>query len=316
MSKMKEQKIGYTENVRFTCLEGLQMTSEFRNVRTLSLDYCGWEKCDPGFRFGPYVRQCYVIHFVLSGKGTYSTPDGVFSLQKGQAFVIRPGEETWYQADEQDPWVYCWLGFHGLQAEKAVDKIGFNHRYVIDLSCQETVRAGIEEIVRWPQITFLNEMRRASVFYRILAVLVEEHEKSLVVTHKKNTEKDYPSDVYVRATLDFIHNHYNERIKIDEIADYIGITRGHLTNSFKKRTGMSPQQFLINFRLENAAHMLVVQKERTIAEVAEDCGYDDGMSFSKAFKQKYGMSPKEFRDSDLKVEQSFCKMVDNWDYML
>ena len=90
------------------------------------------------------------------------------------------------------------------------------------------------------------------------------------------------------------------KIKIDDIADFIGISRSHLTGSFKKEMGVSPQEYLINFRLEKAASLLRSSKEQ-INIIAYQCGYEDSLSFSKAFKQKFGMSPKSFRNLEVEL---------------
>ena len=59
----------------------------------------GREDCAPSHKFGPHIRNYYLIHFVISGKGTFSTDRGEYALGKGEAFIIKPGEVTVYQAD-------------------------------------------------------------------------------------------------------------------------------------------------------------------------------------------------------------------------
>ena len=86
----------------------------------------------------------------------------------------------------------------------------------------------------------------------------------------------------------------------------VGISRSHLTGSFKKEMGVSPQEYLINFRLEKAASLLRSSKEQ-INIIAYQCGYEDSLSFSKAFKQKFGMSPKSFRNLEVELETKDAK---------
>jgi AraC-like DNA-binding protein len=95
-------------------------------------------------------------------------------------------------------------------------------------------------------------------------------------------------------------SHRKEKIKIDDIAKTIGISRGYLTGSFKKELGVSPQEYLINFRLEYAAS-LIRKTSSPIGDIAAEVGYNDSMAFSKAFKQKFKMSPTAFRDAKVEL---------------
>ena len=92
-------KSGYTNAAKYKCLEDLQMESV-----ELCLAYCGLEECDPGHRVGPNRRKCYVLHVITDGKGTYETKNKVYYLRKGDAFIMYPEEESYYQADEENPW--------------------------------------------------------------------------------------------------------------------------------------------------------------------------------------------------------------------
>ena len=82
----------------------------------LSVLFVGSEQCKREHRFGPHVRQHYLIHFCLSGCGTLWDKNGTHRIGAGEMFVIRPGEVTVYQADAKDPWSYCWVAFLGNAA--------------------------------------------------------------------------------------------------------------------------------------------------------------------------------------------------------
>ena len=53
----------------------------------LSLSFCGYSDCQPGYSFGPAVRPNYIIHYILSGKGTFQIGDSVYPLKKGDGFL-------------------------------------------------------------------------------------------------------------------------------------------------------------------------------------------------------------------------------------
>lgn len=76
----------------------------------------GFQKCPPGYGWGPGVRDHYLLHYVLSGQGTYETGGRTFVLHSGEAFLARPDVPIFYRADDRNPWEYYWVGFSGRAA--------------------------------------------------------------------------------------------------------------------------------------------------------------------------------------------------------
>lgn len=105
------RKVGLTDSVGFACLEDLQLSNSYMWGTAISLDYCGREDCIKGWKFGPYVRESYVIHMVKKGKGTFTIAGKTYELEPGQAFIIRPGEETTYRLTMMIHGATCGLDF-------------------------------------------------------------------------------------------------------------------------------------------------------------------------------------------------------------
>ena len=97
----------------------------------------------------------------------------------------------------------------------------------------------------------------------------------------------------IDAAKDYIHSHFTSEIGVDEIAEASCMSRFHFTRSFKKRTGLSPYQYLKQLRFFNARENL--KKDVDVTEVAFKSGFNSLENFSAAFKKEYGMSPQAFR---------------------
>ena len=80
--------------------------------------FAGEEACKSGHQFGPAVRDYYLIHFCIDGRGVFSDKYGDHEIEAGELFVIRPSELTVYRADDEDPWRYIWIAFTGKKAAK------------------------------------------------------------------------------------------------------------------------------------------------------------------------------------------------------
>lgn len=287
---MSNVTVGYTEALAYKCLEDLQQTVSMGSMNPLNLSYCGKENCSPGWFFGPFVRRNYLIHVVTSGRGIYRVGGKQFEITEGEAFMIYPGIETFYKADRDDPWSYMWVGFSGFAAEETVERIGFTReKLVVPMENADVLSACMERIFAARQLTHVNELKRMAAFYDFLAAMME-------VNPAVSTEKNYSDIVYVKMARDLIISLYRTKVKISDIADKIGINRSYLTNVFKREMKMSPQAFLIQVRMEKASQLLR-ETDMPVGNIALSVGYNDALSFSKAFKQKYNISPSEYRAS-------------------
>lgn len=290
---MASRTIGYTKSWNYTALEDLGNTSSVGMISGLNLDYCGTEICDPGHFYGPAVRHSYLIHVIREGKGIFRCGGKEFHLGEGQAFLIVPGIETFYQADMEDPWKYMWIGFHGYMSDQIVRRIGFTKETpCVSLNDTDKLQEIMLEMLDASQLTFSNFLIRLGGMDRFFGNLIEQSEMKKV----DRPRYEYPQEIYVKQAMLFMMHNYPERIKIDALADQIGITRNYLAKSFQKELGVSPQEFLINLRMEKAAALLS-NSAIPINEVAAKVGYPDPLAFSKKFKESYGMSPKSYRES-------------------
>lgn len=283
---MVENKEIFTNFAGFQCLEQLH-----NNSTGLYLSTCGVQNCPPGYSYGPGIRDIYIIHFICEGKGRYEVHDTAYHLRKGDFFVIYPGTEVFYQADEKDPWDYIWVGFQGIKAETYLGYAGIDREHLIGHCCNTAYMLScIQQMTLARVLTHYNELRRQAALLQIFAALIEQHHEQLT----EEEQLDYPHHIYIDQTLDYVQTHISENIRIQDIANYIGIDRSYLTSIFKKALGMSPQEYLLNYRMEYACELLK-DPQAKIATIAREVGYQDPLAFSKVFKKHMNLSPSQWR---------------------
>lgn len=78
-----------------------------KELVSLSVYNVGYQLCDAGYQWGPGIRDHYLIHYVISGKGTYEVNNETHSLSAGDAFLVYPNTEIIYRADTKTPWEYA-----------------------------------------------------------------------------------------------------------------------------------------------------------------------------------------------------------------
>lgn len=101
----------------------------------------------------------------------------------------------------------------------------------------------------------------------------------------------------IRRAQDFIRENLNNGISLKEIADAAGdVSPYHFSRLFKQATGFSPYQFLIECRVLTAQQLLRAQRALSLGEIAFRCGFADQSSFTRCFRQRTGLTPKQYRD--------------------
>ena len=97
-----------------------------------------------------------------------------------------------------------------------------------------------------------------------------------------------------KEILTYIHAHYNERFAIEDIAKHIGISRSECFRCFKRFTNKRPVEYINEYRLQKAA-MLLRETETSVTDIFATCGFENASYFSKVFKEKYKMTPLQYR---------------------
>ena len=100
----------------------------------------------------------------------------------------------------------------------------------------------------------------------------------------------------VQKVQRYINSHYQENIRLSQLADMVGMTPVSFSRFFRLRTGKTLSDFIIDIRLGYATRMLI-DTAKTVAEVCYDCGFNNISNFNRMFKRKKGCSPKEFREN-------------------
>ena len=289
--RRKEEILEYSDFFR----EGKEKSGTATGI---SLDFCGFEHCLPRHSYGPYVRNNYVIHVVISGKGILDYAGKRWEIRGGQMFVLFPGVEATYYADKNDPWYYCWLGFDGRSAGKIVESIGFSEQTpVLALSDVSRIESEIRKMLEARELTLDGQLRRNAGLLKILSTMIRDSVERETADGSPNIYS------YSEYAVRYINNHFSEKVRIQDLADHIGISRSYLVKLVKQETGMSPQEYLIETRMRRSSDLLSRTND-SIRVVAAECGYDDALAFSKVFKSRFGLNPTEYREKHRKNSAS------------
>lgn len=256
--------------------------------KDLFVCFCGYAQCEALHGFGPAVRSNYVLHYIVEGKGMYQVGDRRYDLRAGEGFLIEPDELTYYQADQKEPWSYLWIGFSGKRAKEYLEDLGLNSQRLTFRSGQgKELRRLILQMLRCSDESLTSQYQLQSLLYAFFAALSKDVEGGKETMQSKE-------NFYVERAIGFIRNYYATEIRVTDIANYLCVNRSYLYKLFQKSLEMSPQEFLMRFRISRSKELLSTTK-LPIEQVALSCGYQDALVFSKAFKRRIGCTPSVYR---------------------
>ena len=93
----------------------------------------------------------------------------------------------------------------------------------------------------------------------------------------------------------YIYKYIDTHINLDELSEDLGVSKFHMHRIFKNEFGKNVYESIKSIRLQKASSLLLTNKNSTITQIAKMCGYSSQTSFSKVFKEKFLMTPKEWR---------------------
>lgn len=125
-----------------------------------------------------------------------------------------------------------------------------------------------------------------NVVGEILLLSLPEREKSL--------PGDAGSDRRIQESLDFLHEHFAEKITVPELAERVYLSTSRYSHLFRQMKGVSPGQYLQQFRIGKARELLI-SSNLSVGEIAARCGFDDLFYFSNLFRRLTGISPRGYR---------------------
>jgi hypothetical protein len=224
-----------------------------KSMVSLSVYNVGSQKCTPGYSYGPAIRDHYLIHLIINGKGIYRTKRNVYHLRSNDLFCVLPDHEIYYEADTDDPWEYQWVGFAGVDAASMIMACGFNENHLVihNVSCHTELSARLSRIENAFGNDYASSVRMTGELCLALCSLFDENLHS----EDKRAPSDSDRDYIVRA-VSYIQSNYSYNISISDIASFIGVNRSTLYFSkiFHKAIGMPPTTFREQSRINQHSH--------------------------------------------------------------
>lgn len=254
-----------------------------RTLGALAVCNTGVQRCESGYSWGPGVRDHYLIHYVIAGKGRYRVEERWFELSGGDLFLACPDQSVFYQADAEQPWEYCWVGFRGTEAKLLLDQTGLGPRAPVLTGAGADVYKQMMRIYESRGSLPHQAAFMTGALYQLLAALMRDRRAPALRSE---------GDCVCRA-CDFIANNLSMPISVEDVAAHVGLSRSRLYRLFMAELGLSPVQVLTQVRIRQAC-VLLRRGGLSVKAVAASVGFDNQLYFSRRFREIMGVPPVQY----------------------
>lgn len=231
----------------------------------------------------PDLREVITIQRTTAGAGFYRDPNGTRPVPAGHAILFSHREPTSYGFPEgaTEPYrlryVQLWPAPTVLPL---LTQLRQEFGSLLPMPNRAESTALFNEVfTRYKQRTFRDRFHESELLHRMLIALYREQ-----VQQTQTTDP-------IEFGYHYLRNHFRSPVNLKTVATECGISREHFIRQFRQRFTEAPGAMLRRLRLEHADAMLTATKQ-TVEEVALASGFTSSNSFSRAFRQKFGRSPR------------------------
>ncbi|HVV04142.1 MAG TPA: AraC family transcriptional regulator [Puia sp.] len=236
------------------------------------------------------VLDEYQLIYIPSGTGKFESANcGQLDIKEGSIFILFPNEWHRFKPDEQMGWDEFWVGFKGKVIEDLVVNDFLSPKNpVLSIGFDDTVIQLLSEIVdrTRDEKTGYQQLVSGMVFHLLGKVLSLVKERSF--------EPEDPTECIINKARIIFRTNIDHDIVIEKVAEELNISYAWFRRAFKKYTGIAPNQYIIQLKIEKAKALLT-DHSKSVKAIAFSMNFESAFYFSKLFKEKTGSSPEEYR---------------------
>lgn len=258
------------------------------------------------FTYPMHCHAEYELNFIEHAKGVRRTiGDSVETIGDYDMVLITGNEleHVWEQGDCQSEDIHeITIQFsNDLFNETLLNKNQFSSIHTMLENAKCGMKFSMSTIMKvYTRLTeFANTKPSFHSFISLLEILYELSlaNDSVVLSSTSFAKIETQSESRrVQKVQNYVREHYNEEIRLTDLAEMVGMAPVAFSRFFRQRTGRTLSDYIIEQRLGHASRLLV-DSTQTVAEICFDCGFNTLSNFNRLFKRSKGCTPKDFRDN-------------------
>ncbi len=227
--------------------------------------------------------------YITRGRGTFeSKPTGRRTVEGGTLFVLFPGVWHRYAPDQEIGWDEYWISFDGPYARKICGRPAFS-------PSQAVLNPGTDPALFDAYRRFIEELRAPRLGHpQVLSALaLEIVARTRAATLSRQSGRPELERLIQRARF-ILEEKAHRPLAMESVAAELRLGYSWFRKAFKRHTGLSPKQYLLQSRLRRSMEMLG-GTDLLVKQIASALSFDSPCHFAKQFRKKTGMSPLAWR---------------------
>ncbi|WP_394526196.1 helix-turn-helix domain-containing protein [Lacrimispora sp. JR3] len=235
----------------------------------------------------PYGRQDYQLLYVAKGRVYFQMEGKLHPVGEGHMVLYHPGDSQYYRYELiHQPEVY-WVHFTGNQAETLLTQAGFGKSGIYRTGPQSEFVLLLQTMIQELQVKRSRYLPITNLYMKELIELTARY-------FSENENGRWSTTGFIEKAIVDFHQSYHLPLRISNYAKKYNVSCCWFIRCFKRYTGKTPQQYIMDIRM-NKAKELLYSSSFGCNEIAQSIGYSDPLYFSRIFKQSVGVSPQEYR---------------------
>jgi AraC-like DNA-binding protein len=237
-------------------------------------------------QIGIFSKNDYLV-YVLSGKKTYKTINGEWTLVPGQTLYLKKGAEVIHQYFDDE---YCMLGF--FLSDDLIKETLEEIKSKMVLNCPDCPPDFLEGYFH-SMLTYFRGLNRPPdqilvLKLKELLINIVNSDPLLTSYFKSLTETDRPS------LKQIMEQNYCFNLRLEDYAELSHRSLSSFKRDFQQTFNESPGKWIIKRRVQHAAN-LIANTSQSITQAAFESGFEDVSHFSRVFKKIIGKNPTEYK---------------------
>jgi len=231
----------------------------------------------------------YLVMLTHSGQGLYTYNNKKYILDKNKLVFVSSMEYHNHRTDprSRETWDIIWVQFNGIAAQGYYELFKSAGTPVISIDESGPIRDLLLSLLQKNRTTSVStELVSSKILVELLTEIV--FTAGAVISPKTNIPK------HIQNALLDIDLHFADNLSLDYLSRKSSVSKFHLAKEFKKYTGFTPGEYIINARV-NYAKRLLQYTDAPVGSIAAEAGFRNSSYFINVFKNKEGMTPLAFR---------------------
>lgn len=242
--------------------------------------------------YRPNGRYDYLIIYICEGNCYLTINDKEYIAYPGDVVLYRPMEPQDYRFYKKEHPHNYWVHFSGVGCEDIFKECNLENDNIIKLTHTHEIEYHLSKLCSYYHLGGQNTEVICNGLLMATLGLINQYN----VKNKKHLAQKTNSKAEELVSMAISQFKMNDVLfmSVADCAKFCNISTSHFTRIFKEQTGVSPQKFISNIRIERAQQLLLFT-DKEISTISEDVGYNDQNYFSRLFKKNVNMTPREYR---------------------